>query len=68
LSNAISVLGVAAGPALMGVLFDALDYRLAYLAAVCGSVLAFLLLLGAGPGPVPRQGSRRSGAPDPAAE
>jgi MFS family permease len=54
LSNAISVLGVAAGPALMGVVFDAFDYRLAYLMGVCGSVLAFLLLLGAGRQPIPR--------------
>ena len=48
LSNAVSVLGVAVGPALMGVVFDAYDYRLAYLMAVGGSAAAFLVLLAAG--------------------
>jgi MFS family permease len=52
LSNAISVLGVAVGPVLMGVIFDAFDYRLAYLMAVGGSALALLLLAGAGAHPV----------------
>jgi len=52
LSNAISVLGVAAGPAVMGLVFDAFDYRLAYMIGVCGSVLAFALLLGAGRQPL----------------
>jgi MFS family permease len=59
LSNAVSVLGVAAGPSLMGILFDAFDYRLAYLVGMCGSLLAFVLLLGAGRQPVARAISAR---------
>jgi MFS family permease len=51
LSNAVSVLGVAAGPALLGIVYDAGDYRLAYLTAAGGSVLALVLLAAAGRGP-----------------
>lgn len=53
LSNAVSVLGVAVGPALLGVLFDAFGYRPAYLLAVGASALALVLMLSAGPEPVP---------------
>jgi MFS family permease len=60
LSNAISVLGVAAGPSLMGLMFDVFDYRLAYLVGMCGSLLAFVLLLVAG-----RQPGRRGVRPRP---
>jgi MFS family permease len=61
LSNAISVLGVALGPVLMGLIFDAFDYRLAYLMGVGGSTLAFVLLVGAGAQPVRRPAARRPG-------
>ncbi len=54
LSNAVSVLGVAAGPAIIGTMFDAFGYRPAYLAGVCASALAVALLLAAGREPVPR--------------
>lgn len=53
LSNAVSVLGVAVGPALLGVLFDMFDYRSAYLAGTAGSLLALALMLGAGRAPRP---------------
>jgi predicted MFS family arabinose efflux permease len=53
LSNAVSVLGVAAGPALIGIIYDAFDYRLGYLTGTCGSLLALLLMLGAGASPRP---------------
>lgn len=56
LSNAVTVLGVAAGPALLGMVFDASNYRVAYLCAVCGSVLALALLTAAGAQPVMRGG------------
>ncbi|MEQ8858690.1 MAG: MFS transporter [Pseudomonadales bacterium] len=52
LSNAVSVFGVAAGPALIGAVFDAVDYRLGYLTAVAGSLLGFVLMWSAGARPV----------------
>jgi MFS family permease len=61
LSNAISVIGVALGPMLMGLIFDAFDYRLAYLLGVGGSTLAFVLLFAAGAQPVRRPGSPTAG-------
>lgn len=48
LSNAVSVFGVAAGPALLGIVYDAAGYRPAYLAAVAGSAGALTLMLAAG--------------------
>jgi MFS family permease len=48
LSNAVSVLGVAAGPALLGIVYDAVDYRLAYLTAAAGSAAALGLMFAAG--------------------
>lgn len=59
LSNAISVLGVAAGPTVLGLLYESFDYRLAYLAGSAGSLLALSLMLAAGREPVP---PRRSAA------
>jgi MFS family permease len=53
LSNAVSVLGVAAGPAVLGIVYDAADYRLAYLTAVAGSAGALGLMLAAGRAPRP---------------
>lgn len=50
-SNAWTVLGVAAGPLLMGAMYDFADYRLAYGAAVAMSLLAVLLVAFAGAGP-----------------
>jgi predicted MFS family arabinose efflux permease len=55
LSNAVSVFGVAAGPALMGWLFDGFGYRVAYLLGVGGSTVAFALMLGAGHAPIRRR-------------
>ena len=40
LSNAISVLGVAAGPLLLGFVHDGFDYSVSYLAAACLAVFA----------------------------
>jgi predicted MFS family arabinose efflux permease len=54
LSNALTVVGVAGGPTLLGVVFDAVDYRAAYLAAVGASLLAFAALTAAGAAPVRR--------------
>lgn len=51
LSNAVTVVGVAGGPALLGVIFDASGYRAAYSAAVTASVLALAALSAAGAGP-----------------
>jgi MFS family permease len=50
-STAWTVLGVAAGPLLMGAMYDFADYRLAYGAAVAMSLLAVLLVAFAGAGP-----------------
>lgn len=57
LSNAVSVLGVAVGPALLGFLFDISDYRLAYLTGTGGSLLALLLMFSAGRPPQPPGGA-----------
>lgn len=51
LSNALTVLGVALGPTLMGLVFEAADYRLAYLTAAAGAAAALLLMAAAGRGP-----------------
>jgi MFS family permease len=51
LSNAVSVLGVAAGPSVLGFVFDGFGYGPAYLCGVAGSVLAFSLMLAAGARP-----------------
>jgi MFS family permease len=53
LSNAVSVLGVAAGPAIVGVIYDGYDYRWGYLAGMGGSLLALSLIAAAGRGPGP---------------
>lgn len=55
LSNAITVLGVAGGPVLLGVLYDLQNYHVAYLAAAVLSALAWLVMLAAGPAPDPAQ-------------
>lgn len=51
LSNAITVLGVAGGPVLLGLLYDAVDYRLAYLVAAGLSGAGWLVMAAAGPTP-----------------
>ncbi|MCZ6620185.1 MAG: MFS transporter [Gammaproteobacteria bacterium] len=48
LSNAVMVLGVAAGPVLLGVLYDAFDYWMAYFAAMGVSLVAFAVVYSAG--------------------
>ena len=53
LSNALTTIGVAGGPALLGFLYDFQDYGFAYLTAASLSVLACLVLLAAGPVPDP---------------
>ncbi len=58
LSNAISVLGVAAGPILMGLAFDGFGYRLAYFAGAGGSLLALALMAAAGAQPRLSHGHR----------
>lgn len=52
LSNAITVLGVAGGPVLLGLLYDAGDYSLAYLVAAGLSAVGWLVMLAAGATPV----------------
>jgi MFS family permease len=59
-SNALTTLGVAGGPALLGFLYDFRGYELAYLAASGTSVLACAVMFGAGAGP----GPLRASAPD----
>ena len=51
-SNAWTVLGVAAGPLAMGMLYDFADYRVAYAVAVALSLGAGLLVAGAGARPM----------------
>lgn len=51
LSNAVTVLGVAGGPVMLGLLYDLGDYRLAYGAATGVSLLAWLVMFAAGPTP-----------------
>lgn len=51
LSNAITVLGVAGGPVLLGLLYDAVDYRLAYAVAAGLSGAGWLVMAAAGPTP-----------------
>ena len=51
LSNAVTVLGVAAGPVLLGVLYDEFDYSVAYLAAMGVSLVAVAVFVGAGKNP-----------------
>ncbi|MFM7120638.1 MAG: hypothetical protein ACKOZX_10435, partial [Gammaproteobacteria bacterium] len=51
LSNALTVIGVAGGPALLGMAFDASGYTFAYAAAALASGLAFVTLLAAGSAP-----------------
>jgi fucose permease len=55
LSNAVSVLGVAAGPVLLGALFDGFGYGAAYQVAVVGSFLAVAMVAAAGPIPFPNR-------------
>jgi len=50
-SNAVTVLGVAAGPVLLGVLHDGFDYSVAYLVAMGVSLAAFTVIYGAGKNP-----------------
>lgn len=48
LSNALTTVGVAGGPALLGFLYDFRDYDFAYLAAALLSLAACLVMLAAG--------------------
>jgi MFS family permease len=54
LSNALTVIGVASGPTVLGVVFDLVDYRAAYLTAAAASALAFVAMAAAGAVPVRR--------------
>lgn len=51
LSNAITVLGVAGGPVVLGLIYDWQDYRVAYLGAMGLSLLAWVMMFAAGPTP-----------------
>ena len=51
LSNAVTVLGVAAGPVLLGVLHDGFDYSVSYLVAMGVSLVAFAVIYGVGKNP-----------------
>jgi predicted MFS family arabinose efflux permease len=51
-SNAWTVLGVASGPLMMGILYDLTSYGVAYMVAVVVSLSALLLIAGAGARPV----------------
>lgn len=55
LSNAVSVLGVAVGPAALGVLYEAFGYGAGYLTGAAASLVAFGLIAAAGARPVPPQ-------------
>lgn len=48
LSNAITVVGVAGGPLVLGLMYDFQDYGIAYGAAAVMSVLAWLIMFAAG--------------------
>ena len=50
-SNAITVLGVAAGPILLGLLYDFQDYRIAYFSVALISLGAWVVMFAAGPTP-----------------
>ncbi len=50
-SNAVTVLVVAAGPVLLGVLYDGFDYSVAYLVAMGVSLVAFAVIYSAGKNP-----------------
>ncbi len=45
------VLGVAAGPVLLGVLYDGFDYSVAYIVAMGVSLVAFAVIYCAGKNP-----------------
>ncbi len=51
LSNALTTIGVAGGPAVLGFLYDFQGYTLAYLTAAALSLVACVVMLGAGPVP-----------------
>jgi len=51
LSNALTTIGVAGGPSLLGFLYDFRGYEFAYLFAAGMSVLACVVMFGAGSGP-----------------
>jgi MFS family permease len=51
LSNAITVLGVAGGPVVLGLVYDWQDYRLAYFVATGLSLVAWMVMFAAGPTP-----------------
>ena len=55
LSNAVTVIGVAGGPVLLGGIYDAGGYPLAYTVAAASSVLAFMAMLAAGSAPRRRE-------------
>ena len=63
LSNAVSVLGVAGGPLLLGVVFDIASYPLAFAMAAALSLGALLFIVAAGAGPERLSGSQSSDAP-----
>jgi MFS family permease len=52
LSNALTVIGVASGPTLLGVVFDEAGYSAAYLTATGASLLALCAVTAAGAAPV----------------
>lgn len=60
-ANAVTTLGVAGGPLLMGVLHDGFDYTVAFVAAAAASALAFFVLVAAGALPGPRDGDETAG-------
>ncbi len=51
LSNALTTIGVAGGPSLLGFLYDFRDYEFAYLCAAGMSLAACAVMYGAGAGP-----------------
>ena len=57
LSNAITVIGVACGPVVLGLLYDWQDYRLAYQVAGGLSLVGWLVMFAAGPTPDALAGS-----------
>lgn len=60
LSNALTVVGVAGGPALLGLVYDLDGYRAAYLVGVLASGLALVAMTAAGAVPLRREPTSRS--------
>ena len=64
LSNALTTVGVAGGPALLGFLYDFQGYGFAYMTAACLSLAASIVILAAGAVPLRQRQDRRDDRQD----